>query len=150
MKSDKETERMVDTVMFVSSLSLSAYRFANGQTPFDFDDISTAEFLMARYLPFIEDENVGYEIAHKAFIQNMVENGWTYGPEDFKARTHPDLVSWEQLPKETRDMYGYTAAMVCSAKGFYQSLKADLEEEFMDSFTSKLTRKPSCFYSVTQ
>jgi hypothetical protein len=139
MKSSREMERMMNVVMYVASLSQSAYRFARNQAPFDFEDTATAEFLMARYLPFIEDENVDYKVAHQAFIQNIVECGWVHGSENFKARTHPDIVSWEDLPQETKEMYAYTAAMVCSARGFYQSLKADFEEDFMNSFEKPMT-----------
>ncbi len=127
-------KRMIDVVIYIASLSQSAYRFARGQAPFDFKDTAVAEYLMAYYLPFIEKENESCQKAHEAFIQNMVENGWTLGPEDFKNKTHPNLVSWNDLSKESRNMYGYTAAVVCSAKGFYLILKADLEEEFIDSF----------------
>ena len=137
---DKEQARMVDVIMYVVSLSQSAFRFAKGQPPFDFEDTATAEYLMARNLPFIENEDVDYKVAHQAFIQNMVENGWKKGPENFSTRTHPDIVSWDQLSKESKEMYGYSAAMVCSAKGFYKSLKEDLESEFMSSFD-----KPALF-----
>ena len=134
MKNDKDTERMMDCIMYIASLSLSAFRFAKGQNPFDFESLAVAEFISARALPFIQDENIDYRKAHLDFIQTMVENGWVHGPEDFVNRTHPDLVSWDSLEKSSKEMYGYFAGIVCSAKGFYNSLKADLEEEFMSSF----------------
>jgi len=139
---DKETERIIDVVMYVASLSQSAYRFAKKQAPFDFEDTATAEFLMARYLPFIEDGDVDYKVAHQSFLQNMFECGWEYGTiEDFSNRVHPDLITYDQLPYENKEMYGYTAALISSAKSFYLSLKADLEEEFMSSFSPDLQRK---------
>jgi len=138
---DKDTERMMDTIMFLASLSMSAVRFARGENPFDFESLSVAEFISAKAFPFIEDENVDYRKAHTEFIQMMVENGWSCGPEDFSARKHPDLVSWDSLGKSSKEMYGYIAGIVCSARGFYSSLRADLENEFMSSIGVILNRK---------
>lgn len=135
---NREQVRLIDTVVFIVSLAQSAFRFAKNQSPFDFEDVSTAEFLVSRCLPFIENEECDYQEAHKSFIQSMVENGWQYGVENFSARTHPDLTSWDNLSKEAKSMYGYTAGLVCSAKGFYQSLKEDFENEFIDSFNPEL------------
>ncbi len=133
---NNEKERIIDTIMYLACLSISAFRFAKNLNPFDFESLATAEFISARCLPFIEDENVDYRKAHKYFIQTMIENGWSCGVEDFKARTHPDIVNWEELSQESKSMYGFFAGLVCSARGFYQSLKNELEEEFMNSFSS--------------
>ena len=46
----------------------------------------------------------------------------------------PVVTDWDSLERSSKEMYGYFAGIVCSAKGFYSSLKADLEEEFMSSF----------------
>lgn len=136
---DKD-ERLVDVIMFVVSLALSAFRFAKGQDPFDFESLPVAEFITSKALPFIENENVDYRKAHKDFIQVMVENGWKQGPEDFLNRTHQDITNWESLSQESREMYGYFAGIVCSARGFYSSLKNDLAEQFMDSLPSLAIR----------
>ena len=134
---DKEDhELIIDTVMYIVSLVLSAFRFARGLNPFDFESLAVAEFITSKTLPFIEDENVDYRKAHKDFIQTMVENGWTHGSEDFSERTHPDITDWDSLGRSSKEMYGYFAGIVCSAKGFYQSLKNELEEEFMNSFST--------------
>ena len=130
----QDDQRIVNVVMYIASLSMSAFRFAKGQDPFDFERLPTAEFIMARCLPFIQDENVDYREAHLSFVQVMFENNWKQGSEDFVNRRHPDLTSWEKLSRQSQDMYGYFAGIVCSAKGFYQSLKEDLENEFIDSF----------------
>jgi len=135
---DKEHERLVDVVMYLACLSMSAIRLAKNLNPFDFENLATAEFITARTLPFIEDENVDFRKAHELFIQNLVENGWVHGLEDFKARTHPDIVSWVKLPQETKQNYAFIAGLVCSAKGFYQSLKEELENDFIDSFSPEL------------
>jgi hypothetical protein len=134
MGKEQELGRLVDTIMYIASLSLSAFRFAKGQDPFDFESLATAEFIMARSLPFIEDENVDYRKAHLDFIQVMVESGWKQGPEDFVNRRHPDLISWEDLSREAKAQYGFAAGIVSSAKSFYLSLKSELESEFMDGF----------------
>lgn len=117
---------------------MSAYRFARDEPPFDFEETATAEYMTAKAMPFIHQEDVEYDKAHEDFLQTMFENGWKEGPENFAERTHPDLVAWAELPRKTKDVYAYTAAMVCSAKGFYESLKEDLEEEFIRSFEKPL------------
>ena len=138
---DKEKERIVDVVMYLACLSMSAFRFARGENPFDFESLAVAEFISARTLPFIENENVDYRKAHKDFIQTMVENGWSHGVEDFVNRTHPDITDWDNLTMEAKQIYGYFAGIVCSARGFYQSLKNELEEEFMNSFSSMIIKE---------
>ena len=120
--------------MFLASLSMSAVRFARGENPFDFESLSVAEFISAKAFPFIEDENVDYRKAHLDFIQSLVEKGWVHGPEDFKARTHQDLVSWDSLERSSKEMYGFFAGIVSSAKGFYQSIKSEIENDLLDSF----------------
>ena len=120
---NRNEERQAGVIIYVASLNLSAYRFAKGLAPLNFEDTSTSEFLISRYFPFIMNEDLDYRIAHQYFLQNMFENGWVCGQENFSARTHPDLVSWDQLPKESKELYGYSAALVCSAKDFYQTLK---------------------------
>lgn len=131
----------MDTVMYIASLSMSAFRFAKDQDPFDFESLAVAEFIMARALPFIQDEDIDYRKAHLDFIQTMVEHGWSHGQEDFVNRTHPDIISWENLSRQSQEMYGYFAGVVSSAKNFYQSLKNDLEEEFMSSFSSMIIKE---------
>jgi len=132
--SAKEGERLFNMVMYVASLTQSAFRFAQGKDPFDFEDTAIAEFLMAKNMPFIKDGDMDYKEAHQDFLQQMFFYGWKLGKEDFPSRTHPDLVSWEDLPRASKDMYGYIAATVCAAKDFYSSLKRDLEDDIMNSF----------------
>lgn len=134
MNKKREGERLFDTVMYVASLTQSAFRFAQGKDPFNFEDTAIAEFLMARNMPFFQNGDVDYKEAHTAFLQQMFSYGWKQGEEDFQNRIHPDLISWEDLPKESREMYGYVAATVCAAKDFYNSLKRDLEDDIMNSF----------------
>jgi len=134
----REQERLIDTIVYLVSLSQSAFRFAKGQEPFDFESLPTAEFIMARCLPFIENEECDYRKAHLDFIQYLVEKGWSHGPENFKARTHQDITSWDSLGKSSKEMYGYIAGIVCSAKGFYLSLKEDFENDFINCFSPEL------------
>ena len=133
-----EQERLIDTVVYIISLSVSAFRFAKGQDPFDFESLPTAEFIVARCLPFIQDENVDYREAHLSFVQVMFENNWKQGSEDFVNRRHPDLTSWEKLSRQSQDMYGYFAGIVCSAKGFYQSIKTEIEDDLIDGFKANV------------
>lgn len=130
-------ERLVDVVLYILSLVQSTFRFSKGLPPFDFENLSVAEFLTCKSLPFVENEDIPYPEAHKIFIQSMFEYGWTYGLEDFIKKTHTDLVEYSELPIESKEMYGFMVGIICSAKEFYQSLKIDLEAEFMDSFDIK-------------
>jgi len=139
---DEEQSRLVDVIMYIIALVQSAFRFSKGLPPFDFESTATAEFLMSRNLPFIEDQNVDYRTAHKAFLVNMFQCGWRLGSEDFVNRTYPDLVDYSELSQEAKEMYAFLAGIVASAREFYQSLYADLESEFMDSFNSEIKGKP--------
>jgi len=135
---DKDTERLMDVTMYIACLCLSAFRFARGENPFDFESLPVAEFIISKTLPFIQDENIDYRKAHLDFIQTMVENGWSHGPENFEARTHPDITDWDSLDKTSKEMYGYFAGIVCSAREFYQSIKAEIENDLVDSFKSNV------------
>ena len=139
----QDDQRIVNVVMYIASLSMSAFRFAKGQDPFDFESLPTAEFIMARCLPFIQDENVDYRKAHLSFVQVMFENNWKQGSEDFVNRRHPDLISWEELSRQSQEMYGYFAGIVCSAKGFYQSIKAEIENDLIDGFKANVFNSAS-------
>jgi len=136
----KEEVRRVDVIMYLMTLSISAFRFAQDELPFDFEETATAEFMGARTLPFIHQEDIEYKRAHESFLQTMFENGWQHGDENFSKRTHPDLVAWEELPKKTQELYAYAAALVSSAKEFYESLKADLLKDFMDNLPALALR----------
>jgi hypothetical protein len=128
----KERDVFVDTLMYVASLSYSAYRFAKGQ-PFDIQDRATSEFFINHYTPLIK-HGTNLRAAHKDFLFKMFSLGWKYGDEDFNARTHPDLVAWIQLSFEAKQKYAYDAALIKSAKDFYIALKEELEEDLMGSF----------------
>jgi len=138
MKNDKDTERLMDTVMYIACLSMSAFRFAKGQDPFDFESLAVAEFVSARALPFIENEECDYRKAHLDFIQYLVEKGWSHGSEDFVNRTHPDITSWDSLERSSKEMYGFFAGITCSAKGFYQSIRAEIENDLLDGFKANV------------
>jgi hypothetical protein len=137
---NKDDVRRIDTIMYILSLSLSAFRFARKQAPFDFENSTVAQYMTSVSMPFISDESCPYEDAHLQFVQSMLEDGWQCGPEDFINKIHPALTDWENLSTEMRDLYGYVAAVVCSAKGFYESLKADLLKEFMDNLPALAIR----------
>jgi hypothetical protein len=132
-----EKERLVDVVMYIMSLTLSAFRFARGLSPFDFDNVATAQFMTAKALPFLENGEVDYKIAHDKFLASMREDGWVLGPEDYEKRTHPDITPWKNLCEDSQKSYGYIAAIVNSAQGFYESLRQDLEIEFMSNTMGK-------------
>lgn len=130
-----EEERFVDTLMYLTTISLSAFRFSKGLPPFDFDT-STVEYMASKTMPFILDQDCNYQEAHRSFVADMLQAGWRRGPEDFVNRTHPDLIHWDELSTDVKSLYAYLAALICSAKDFYHSLKADLEVDFIDDLQS--------------
>jgi hypothetical protein len=127
-------ERKLDTIIYIMSLSISAHRFAKNMKPFDFEELTVGELLHARCMPFVKNVDVDFEEAHKSFLMDMFQNGWKCGPENFVARTHPDLKEWSELSQESKEMVAFTAALVCSAQDFYLNFRADVESELMDSF----------------
>lgn len=131
-------ERRLNTIVYILSLTQSAHRFAKGQPPFDFEAESTSEYLMAMCMPFIMNEDEDYEIAHKSFLIDMINCGWTCGVEDFKNRVHPDLVEYKELSPDSKAMVAFFGALTCSAQDFYKNFKADVEDEFMDSFKAPI------------
>jgi hypothetical protein len=131
----KDQIRVVDTTLYVVSLAYAAIRFSCGMKPFDFNDTAVAEYLVARSLPFIENPDISYKVAHENFLQTMLESGWEYGIEDFDNRSHPDLIPWSQLSKESKDLYGFTAGIISSAKDFLMELKMELESDILDSLS---------------
>lgn len=138
MNETKEQQRLTDTVTYIISLVESARRFATGLDPFDFSNINVIEAMYNRNISFLEDENVSYKQAHENYVQYMLMSGWTIGPEDYDARTMPDLVRYEELSQFQKEAIAFRAAMICSTRGFYQSLKADLETDFMDNFKGNI------------
>ena len=50
-----------------------------------------------------EMKNTVGKFVHSRWVESKTTEGWRYGPNvDQKARTHPALRPWEQLPKEYR------------------------------------------------
>ena len=125
---DEEAKRMIDVITYIVSLTESARRFSKGMPPFDFGDLSTVEFMVNSNMPFIEDKDITYRKAHELFLMYMIDDGWKLGPEDFESRTHPDLVPYDKLPEEAKERIAFRAAVICSAREFYESFKKDLEQ----------------------
>lgn len=40
---------------------------------------------------------------HKIWVEFLTDRGWQPGPKDEEAKTHPNLVAWEELAPEQRD-----------------------------------------------
>ena len=134
----KEQENKVNVITYILSLTESAHRFSRGLPPFDLTNVTTAEFMVNKNLAFIEDGEIPYRKAHEIFLEKMLQDGWRPGPEDFNARTHPDMIPYDQLPKETKERYAFSAAIVCSAKEFYDSIRAEMEETILDDCPAHL------------
>ena len=129
---DEEAKRMIDVITYIVSLTESARRFSKGLSPFDFNDLSTVEYMVNSNMPFIENKDVTYKKAHELFLMYMLDDGWKYGPENFENKTHPDLVPYVNLPEEARERIAFRAAVVCSAREFYESFKKDLEQTIIE------------------
>jgi hypothetical protein len=45
------------------------------------------------------------QLAHERWTRERLRNGWRYGDaRDDDRRVHPDLIPWEQLPSDRRDI----------------------------------------------
>lgn len=53
------------------------------------------------------------EEAHNSWVESYVKMGWKYGEKrDPKLKTHPDLVPFNELPKDERDKDAIFLALV--------------------------------------
>jgi len=129
---DEEAKRMIDVITYIVSLTESARRFSKGMPPFDFNDLSTVEYMVNSNMPFIEDKDVTYKKAHELFLMHMLDDGWRHGPENFESKTHPDLVPFDKLPEEARERIAFRAAIISSAREFYESFRKDLEQTIIE------------------
>ena len=89
LNTNKEPERILDTVMYLLCITESTFRFCKGYPPFDFMNSNTAEFLMNKNFAFLQDVDTPYEKAHEVFLMEMLQSGWVYGEEDFNEKRHP-------------------------------------------------------------
>ncbi len=136
-----DNERMIDVIIFIVSLVQVSLRFAMKQEPLDFENVAVAEYLTSKVLPFVRNEDISSEEAHKEFILDMFMAEWKLGAEDFPARVHPELVEWSLLSQESKEHYAFLAGVVSSAKEFYLSLSRDIEEALMDEINSMLLKE---------
>lgn len=68
------------------------------------------QYLSAPSLPTPEE-------AHESWMEAYFKMGWKYGPtRDPVTKTHPDLVPFDQLPKDERDKDAIFLALVWLAK----------------------------------
>lgn len=75
-----------------------------GETAYD-ERIFTAEERQRRIdaLKQCAAENTSDESRHAAWCKMHTDNGWVFGEKfDPQAKTHPNLLPWEQLPHSTR------------------------------------------------
>ena len=136
--SDKDFKRIVDISLYITCLAYSSFQLSRNKEPFNFNDFNTCEYLMNRNLPFIENPQIPYKEAHDQFLKGMFQAGWSFGTENFAEKTHPDLVPWEHLEVESKKMIAFSAAVIESARNFYETLKCDMESDFMDCINLKL------------
>ena len=70
------------------------------------------------------------EEAHESWVKAYRKMGWKYGEErDAEAKTHPDLVPYDELPQSEKDKDAIFLALVWLAKQFKPLIA---EEEFFD------------------
>lgn len=70
----------------------------------DRDDEFKAQFLKVIERQCGNDKFASAEIAHDSWWREHERMGWKYGPErDPSAKVHPDMVPFDELPKDERD-----------------------------------------------
>lgn len=123
--------------LIIHSLTIAqmSYRIGRGGVTFaDMQDHSLMEVFMNKSAYYIKaffmgtEKETNRQEAHKYFLSCMEQAGWTYGPEDLKAKSHPHMVSWENLSEEARDEYIFFGAMVGDAFHFFEKLETNYEE----------------------
>ncbi|UVF61470.1 hypothetical protein SEA_DALANDE_57 [Gordonia phage DalanDe] len=63
------------------------------------DDLDTEMQESIRHGVRVVQEGNGPEELHRQWVMVKEALGWTYGPvKDFEAKTHPQLVPWDELP----------------------------------------------------
>lgn len=135
----KNQLREMDVCLYIVSLALAAFRFSRGMNPFDLNDEAVAEYLMAKCLPFIKNENIKYQVAHEEFLSSLYDYDWQYGTkENIHNRIHPDLLQWHQLDKEGQALYAFIAGLLSSARNFLSSLETEIETEILDNISSSV------------
>jgi len=81
-----------------SKRSIVPEKFENRDDKFrkQFADI-IREYIKQEKLPTPEE-------AHNSWVKSYIDMGWKYGKErDVVAKTHPDILPFEQLPKDEKD-----------------------------------------------
>ena len=139
----ENNERKIDAIVYIISLCLSSFRFSQGLPAFDFDSVASAEYLLARCMPFILNRDEDFEVAHKSFILNLLQKGWKLGFENIDARTSPDLLVWPELHPRGKEMVAYIAALTSSAQSFYDDLVVELQEELITNLNSIIVKGKS-------
>lgn len=65
----------------------------------------------------IDNPDAGHDSQHNAWMQDKVENGWVYGEvKDAEKKTHPCIVSFDQLPKFQQQKDALFCAIVDALK----------------------------------
>lgn len=67
---------------------------------------------------YMEDDKLPTpEEAHNSWMDSYTKMGWKYGPErDPEKKLHPDMVPYEELPKDERDKDAIFLAFVFAVK----------------------------------
>ena len=70
----------------------------------DRDDAFKIQFVKVVDRYCADDKFPNAEAAHDSWWREYERMGWRYGPKrDQKEKTHPDMVSFDDLPKSERD-----------------------------------------------
>jgi len=65
----------------------------------------------------INNPEAGHDAQHNSWMQEKIDAGWVYGEvKDAEAKTHPCIVSFEQLPKFQQQKDALFCAIVDSLK----------------------------------
>jgi len=83
----------------------------------DRDDAFRRQFVQVIQNYLTMDKLPTPEEAHDSWVQAYTDMGWVYGPErDPVKKTHPDMVPFDQLPKDERDKDAIFLALIYAVR----------------------------------
>jgi len=83
----------------------------------DRDDAFRKQFVQVIQNYLTMDKLPTPEEAHDSWVKAYTDMGWVYGPErDPVKKTHPDMVPFDQLPKDERDKDAIFLALIYAVR----------------------------------
>ena len=140
---EQDRHHQLFSILDLVAIAEQFYRVGQGLRQLERNELDPfMEMLFCRSIFFIDNTLRGYgetaqyaerplmqyfKEAHCVFLELMKGHGWTIGPENFLAKTHPNLIPWTKLPKPKREKYLLTCRLVEICYNYYNSLKQYFE-----------------------